>query len=262
MSKPPKRILATTIHAGAGLPKSYAVPYFKKMVDKCMPNVDFLVAVPFKGAFGESFQFEELVIEDPAMESGWATEIVHCAKGKLVAEAYERGYDAILWQGIDCFYDSREDWEKLMSLAQDHDFVGAVVAGRNRPDYPVCREFKHTEYNKFSTEQVEVDEAAAHFYVMEGIARRTHGYIGSDATIISREAFSQISMDGYQHWHLFKDMIPHCIGPEEFYTYEALSKGIIPIAHYGVRPWHMHEDRFASRYPGERVHGDELPFMR
>lgn len=232
------RILLGTIIAGHA--KDYAVAKFEEMADALFGDLDVVAVVDY------SLRTDLPELEDPRMRgTPWATEIVYYGKQTLASYALTNGYDALIWQGIDCYYTCRYDLHLLINGAQTHPIIGGLVAGRNRPGYAVCRSFIGKSFAQ--RDHIEYQHTNAFKTV-----RQVRGYIGSDATLIRRDALETVTMDGYQHWHQIKDTNPDALGPEEFFMWSAVNRhGIIPVVDTRCRPYHCHENLVCARYPNE-----------
>lgn len=237
------RVLLGTIIAGHS--KDYAIPKFEEMCRDLLPDVDVVVVVePGVHPTGLPCIADERISGTP-----WATEIVYYGKQLLGHYALEWGYDALIWQGIDCYYHARRDFDLLVEGGESFPIVGGLIAGRNLPDYAVCRTFVGDTF--------EQRDAAIDLWPKRTLACR--GYIGSDATLIRRDALETVSMAGYQHWHLRKDRDPNVVGPEEYFMWSAINRHhIVPVVDTRVRPWHFHETGLGARYPGETCGLDDL----
>lgn len=245
------RVLIGTIVAGEA--KAYAVPSFEAMAGALFSGLDVLAVVDRPGRTS----LPELV-DDRMAGSHWATEIVSYGKQTLRDHALSHGYDALLWQGIDCFYSGRRELARLLLGAEEYAICGALVAGRDREDYPVCRKWVR-DGEHFTRAQRECPE------VTDGPPGRhlVAGYIGSDATVIRADALKVVSMDGYEHWHLRSDRDHGALGPEEWFMWSAAERhGIIPCIDTRVRPWHAHETGRCVRYRGQVCEISELSWPR
>lgn len=195
-------------------------------------------------------------------DSFWATEIVYYGKQALIKYATEYKYDAFIHQGIDCLYETPLSFQLLKKTYETYKgMVGALVAGRNRPDYPVCRNFVHKE-GRVTREQKESKVVPAHVHTSPG-PLMVYGYPGSDATFVERRLLEGVSMKGYEHWHNRpnKDTPLAELGPEEWFVYSMIKNlKEYPLVDTRVRPWHVHENLMASRYPGEYVPLDSLVY--
>lgn len=237
----------------AGHTKDYAIPKFIEMADKYVKH-DIIFAVD---EYRSDIPYEQLKV--PSMLGKfWATEIVYYGKQALKEHTLAGGYSHLVWQGIDCYYHSREDYERLLKHGSKYDIVGALVAGRNRPDYPVCRKFVHLD-GVWTTKQEEIDPWE---FNIGNLLIDIPGYIGSDATILSDLVLQEVSTSGYEHWHERpnKDMPLGELGPEEWFMYQAVKHGIFPLVDPTNRPYHAHEDGTVARYKGETYNLQELKF--
>lgn len=237
--------------------KVYAQKLFERHARTVLREFDVLVAVDQLGRTSlKEVQFKP---NDPGV---FATTIVEHGKEALRQHALQNNFDALVWQGFDMFYRNRYDFEQLLkACTPDRPVVSALQAGRNRPDYPVCREFIPVETGKgmLTTVQRELPPTLLHDALRAGKIVKVRGYPGSDATVIRREVLETVSMEGYEPWVARRRHDEHALGPEEFWCWSAITRNaIVPRLHTGVRPYHLHEDGYAARYPGERVSEDEV----
>lgn len=244
----------------AGHSKDYAIPKFLEMYEACVypdKDIDFVWIVddPRHDVPGVH------VLESRMLGSMWATEIVFHGKERLRKYAIECDYDSVIWQGIDCYYESPESFAQLKATFEENGgMVGGLVAGRNRPDYPVCRDFcfDKDESGKlyWNTKQKEIAVEYLAQQIRDEQPFSVWGYPGSDATFVSRDLLEKVSMDDYEHWHTRpnKDQPLGELGPEEWFTYVMVSElQQFPLVESRCRPWHLHENLQASRYPGQLV---------
>ena len=130
------KLLVGTIVAGTA--KRYVVPKFEEMCDALFPDVDVLAVVDQPGRT----RLPELV-DRRVGNTIWATEICYWGKHHALKDyALEHGYDALVWQGVDCLYSTRAEFDLLVDGLGIRRVMGALVAGRNRENYPVCRQFE------------------------------------------------------------------------------------------------------------------------
>lgn len=254
----------------AGHSKDYALPKFLEMLEHCIypdKDIDIAFAVDEYRPELRHLDFEPTVYQYnvSAMKGlNWATEIVYYGKGALNAHAYENNYDSIIWQGVDCYYESPESFQQLKETFEQHGgMVGGLVAGRNRPDYAVCRDFVWGPDGRPTTTQEDVDDGELIWSIEAGLPMTVYGYPGSDATFVSRDLLWDVSMAGYEHWHLRpnKDQPLGELGPEEWFTYRMVKDyQRHPLVDTRVRPWHLHEDLSAARYPFEVCYYDDLHY--
>lgn len=222
--------------------KDYCIDKFTEMAKVVFADVDVIFAVDHQGRV----PFEEICV--PELSSGpchWATWSVYWGKKALGEYAMDHGYDRLVWQGIDCFYETKEEFNRLLihQEALRADIFGAVVAGRNREDYPVCRQYNYNHVEG-RWKIHEAEELPPEWF--DGQLKVCPGYIGSDATVISSRALHTVTMDGYQHWHEHQKGF----GPEEYFMWSAIARhNMFPVVHTGIRPWHAHETGRTVRYP-------------
>ena len=128
------RTLIGTIIAGET--KLYAVPKFEEMCAAILGDLDVLAVVDGPGRTSLDY-----MVDDRMRNLTYATEIVEYGKERLKAYALAAGYDALVWQGIDCYYTSRADLDLLLEGAERNPIVGGLVAGRDRENFAVCRQW-------------------------------------------------------------------------------------------------------------------------
>mgnify|MGYP000878600892 CR=1 FL=1 len=234
------KVLVSTINVGES--KMYVEPAFEQMANVVFDGFDLICAVDEHGRTGMPE-----ILTAPEANSFWCTDVCYYAKMDTIRDYFLAGdWTHLVWQGVDCLFDTRDDFLRLVELAKSCDIAGALIAGRNRPDYPVCRRFIDG-----TREQEEMREDL----LLNRQPIVVPGFIGSDATILSRKAVENITMKGYEHWATYKDQCDLKSGAlcsDEWFMYRAIKDfGIIPVCHTGIRPWHVHENGLAARYPGE-----------
>jgi hypothetical protein len=225
----------------SGEQKAYAVPKFEEMCATLFPDIPVMAVVDEPGRTSLPF-----VVDARMHGSPWATEIVYYGKETLKRWALRWGTDALIWQGVDCYYTSRSEIDQLLEDAEAFPIVGGLVAARTDENLAVCRTY---------------DDPPKWFHPNGRYGLHSvRGYIGSDATVIRRDVLKRVSMDGYRHWHLARTVGDDysADGPEEFFMRQAIRAGICPVVDSRVRPWHVHEDGVARRYPGQLSRIEDL----
>ncbi len=243
--------------------KDYAVPKYEEMYDKIITKqrtehqVDHI-------ALTDDNQTRIPSINRTFENHGrtWASAICYEGKTFLNKKCIEEGYDYVLYQGVDCFYNSLEDFEKLIQFTcqYKYDICGGLVAGRNREDYPVCRQWiiEDDQLTKRQGEMISFIDGAIESG-LQGIV--VGGYVGSDAVLISRRVLELVDWSDYIDWHIQYDYgrnDPYAICSDEWIMYKANKLGIPSISKVDVRPWHAHETGRTVRYPGEVIDISEL----
>ncbi len=239
----------------SGHSKDYAIPKFIEMADKYIVGKCPIIFVVDE--YRSDIPYRQIKIKS-MQGTFWCTEIVYHGKEELKRFVVDSAYTHLIWQGIDCYYHSEEDFDRLLRCAGIWDITGALVAGRNRASYPVCREFVYDNQGKITTAQREVKQ-----WVLDiDTPIINTGYIGSDATSISKRALEAIDTSGYEHWHLRpnRDTPLGELGPEEWFMYRAIKQGYMPVVDPGNRPYHAHEDGTVVRYKGLTYRLEELVF--
>lgn len=237
----------------AGHSKDYAIPKFLEMAEKYVDcRIVFVV-----DDYRSEIPYRQIKVSK-MQGCFWATEIVYHGKEALKEFVINSRYTHLIWQGIDCYYHSKDDFQKLIRCAGTWDITGALVAGRNKPSYPVCREYIRTVEGKITTKQRELKGWELDISTPIVVS----GYIGSDATSISKVALANVDVSGYEHWHERpnKDTPLGELGPEEWFMYRAIKQGYVPVVDPGNRPYHAHEDGTVVRYKGLTYRLEDLEF--
>jgi hypothetical protein len=251
----------------AGHSKDYIIPKFSEMLEHVVyPDKDVDVVFAVDEYRPELVEYHPTtgphqILADGMKNSMWATEIVYYGKEALRKYALDEGYDSLIWQGIDCLYENAESFQQLKRTFEKHGgMVGGLVAGRNRPDYPVCRDFVWKD-GKLTKEQKEIPELKLATEMERVIT--VSGYPGSDATFVSRYLLENVTMKGYEHWHLRpnKDEPLGELGPEEWFVYRMIKDlKSYPLVESRCRPQHVHENLSCSRYPGQTCSLSDLKY--
>lgn len=245
------RVLVGTIYVGTS--KRYCLDKFWEMSRAVFSDVDVAVVTDQTITVPSAPNYVGLQYQGPP--STYATVICDHGKRQLREYALSYGYDYLVYQGVDCFYRDHYDFEELLRVASTCHITGALVAGRDKPDYPVCREFVMRD-GEWTTEEVELPHS--YFSNRRPAVFNNMGYVGSDATVLSRWVMGNVDVSGYQEWSEHRDE-PHWLGPDEWLQYRAIKDhGVYPVIHCGVRPYHAYEDGTCARYKGETCPLEDL----
>jgi len=172
----------------------------------------------------------------------WSDDMTYVGRDHIRFVAQRYGYDAFIWQGIDCLYDSAEDFQSFLARADasEYDAIGALTAARNRPDYPVARRFVENTSSQVETSTVEL---------MSGDIIPA-GFPGADALLVKSNLFHLSWRDwDYTPWYNYAGKDPICV--EEFWCMKVLNLGYSIGLDTSIRTWHVHETGLAARWPNE-----------
>jgi len=185
----------------------------------------------------------------PSIPSTWADDYLYEARDRIRSYAAEGDYDAFIWQGSDCYYNSYADFKLFTerAMVSNYDAVGALTAGRNRPDYPVARRF--------------TDGGPAQHEIPEEILLSgtivDAGFPGADALLVKKNLFNET----WKNWYYtpwYEHPAELCV--EEFWCMIVTRMGHRIGLDTFIRTWHVHENGMASRWPMEYEHQDDLVF--
>jgi hypothetical protein len=163
-------------------------------------------------------------------------------------EAIKRNSPMFIWQGIDCFYRSREDFVRLLTAAEEWSApIGALTASRTDSNYAVARRYTDTAGRQEDIPRDELLEA------IEKDAIIPAGFPGADALVVP---WSHYDFDFGDHlpWYTRLAQGTPNLCAEEFWCLKAIRAGMKVWLHCGIRTWHVHdEDLVARMWPGIEV---------
>lgn len=167
----------------------------------------------------------------------WQDDTTRLGRQIGINSAIEGGYDRLVWQGIDCLYQSSGEVARLMSWRDI--VVGGLVAARNHPEYPVCR--------RFNDDGTQREISAAE---LDSGTLISAGFPGADCLVVPRNVFGRFSLDTpeYVRWNEEGNFQMMCV--EEYYCWRLHRAGIPIFCDTAVRPWHVHETGHAGKYRG------------
>lgn len=229
----------------AGSLKSYIEPKYLEMASACidpLENVDTIV-YGNKGLGNYEFRYCDIG------GNGWADDVIYATHQAALDDAKRLGYDKVVFQGVDCLYNSRQDFESLIS--HDKDIVGAITMGRKAPEYTVVRDWK-IKNGKVTREQFDIicDPKK------ENLQRC--GFPGTEACVINKNCFDiPIANPKYRMWYSTEDKdIYLCV--HEFFMYEAAKLGKEVYCDTSIRTWHADDSGNAHRWLSRPVRNENL----
>lgn len=230
-----------------GSAKDYVHKKFKENMLKCVqPWADIIV-------FGDrEIDGLDHIYMDP-IHSCWQDDMTYESREEIRKFAADNDYDAFIWQGVDCLYHSEDDFRQFCRAAHlsEFDAIGALTAGRNRPDYAVARRFIGN-----TKEQVDIST-----HELNSSKIIPAGFPGADALLVRKSMFLESWMKwDYISWYNQRDIEQNPLCIEEYWCWKTSNSGFTIGLDTGIRTWHVHENGMAARWPGEYTHQDNLCF--
>jgi hypothetical protein len=255
------KILVGVILSGDS--KEYVVSKFFEMAKSVFKEVDVLFITDRWREDVELQGFQQLVVKET--NHIFCTMVVYHGKQALKHYTLENRYDWLVWQGIDCLYRDKDDFNDLTTIACNNweefgdTICGALVAGRNRPEYPVCREFVVDDKGIATPEERELGDQFFEKYANQYEAVTVSGFIGADATFLHSDILRKVTLKGYEHWH---ERGCQGLGPDEWFMYRAIKDwNQHPTICPNIRPYHVHESCEWARYKGESGRLEDLSWQ-
>jgi len=235
----------------------YLIPKFAEMHRACIaPYADTFICGDDQGsrlAVALHIPGKKMVFQHEVVGSTYAEDVLEVADELSRQWAIGEGYKKLIWQDLDCFYNSGEDFVRLSS----HDLagVGALTAGRDSPDYAIARRFVGED-----GEQEEIPDSEL-LAAMNKNDLLPSGFPGAGALCLRVEDMKDLTWSGNPEAIKWYDRVRQgrpgiCL--QEWYVWEMNKRGAQVYIDTGVRVWHVGEDGIGSRYPGECQHIDGL----
>lgn len=243
------RILVGVVDYNPGV-KDYALPKLYENLEKCVSrHADILFVSDREHPF-------KTVIK-PQKQSFMSEDILYEARDWLSSYSSHEEYDALIWQGSDCYYNSEWDFCRFIRRARRWDIlaVGALTSARTDSNFPVARRFTGE-----GTKQENIPDEE----LLSGRIVSCYGFPGADALLIKPplmfESWTQFK--NFRPWYELREENPDSLCIEEFWIMKMGKKHPNSIwLDTSVRTWHAHEDGIARRWPGEEKSISELNFV-
>jgi len=231
--------------------KDYALPKLYENLEACVqPHADILFVSDRTHPFPTRIEYQP--------QSFMSEDILYETRDFIRSWAATKNYDAFVWQGSDCYYDSEDDFVDLVVSAFKYDYlaVGGLTSARTDSNFPVARRF-----TGFNHEQKNVPNEE----LLSGEVVSCYGFPGADALVVRgdliKESWKQFK--GFRPWYELREEDPHSLCIEEFWILKmGLKHGDVFGLNTKVRTWHAHEDGIARRWPGEERQIAELDFSK
>ena len=235
-----------------GFSKNYALEKLNECLAACVEG-EIGVEIEWFGNPNPRYRSHLL----PPVNNAWADEIVYVGKQAIQDRALEGGYDFMLMQGIDCWWESREGFQRFLRGAITVPICGALTVGRMSPEYPVVRRWV-LENGRISANQIDVER-----WEIEKAIREHRlipcGFPGSEAMTVRRDVLEQIMIRDprYEMWFNRPEGVPRlCV--EEFFCWQAAKNGINIYCDPTTLTWHANDTDEVHSYDHTYVPIQEL----
>ena len=243
------RVLCGIIRYSAA--KDYIVPKFVEMLEQCiMPieGVDVAWALE-EGAPELPGDFHLHPFEGKSL--AYAEDMLMIGRESFRTMAIMGEYDAMLWQGIDALWQSREDVEKILKHleAPGVPVVAPLISARADSNFAIARRFvsePSTSPLQFTEDQVDIPVEE-----LSGGSIIPSGFPGADNIALRKDTFDVTWMEGnHDQWYKRVAEGRPNICCEEWLIRELRNRGQFTWLDTSVKVWHVHEDGVARMWPG------------
>lgn len=230
--------------------KDYALPKLYENLKTCQKYVDVVFISdrdhdPFKTKCY------------PMKQSNWSEDILFHTRNYIRFLAIRGNYDAFIWQGSDCYYDSEIDFLLFIANAVESNFkaIGALTSARTNSYLPVARRFVNIKV-RGQQETISEDELNSGECIEAG-------FPGADALFVKKDLFGEswFNWKNFKPWYELRDENPHSLCVEEFWCLKVIEKyGNVIGLDTSTKMWHASEDGYARRWPGQIKRIEDLHF--
>ncbi len=240
------RILVGVADYNPGV-KDYALPTLYRNLQTCCSRHADIIFVSDR-----QHPLETHIVPQP--HSFMSEDILYHAREYIRAYAVEKGYDAFIWQGSDCYYSSEWSFKRFIRRAErwDIDSVGALTSARTDSSFPVARRFTGR-----GTRQENIPDSE----LLSNNIVPCYGFPGADALLVKGQLMSESlhQFPEFVPWYEIRDTNPDSLCIEEYWIWKLGEKYRFFID-TSIRTWHAHEDGIARRWKSEEVPISELHF--
>ena len=220
-----------------GTTKNYVVEKFNEMLDACVRphGVDIVWST-------DKERTDYDVVLPMSSNSSYVEDICMIGRRDIVNYARESGYDKLVWQGIDCLYQSSKDFEKL--IHRKFDVIGALTTARSNSNAAVAGLFIRDE-NGLTDEHTQFsDWVLDHEWIIEADVP------GTDALVISKNCLDLDWQGKHIPWYVRRAQGGFDLTCEGWYCQELIKRGQKIYLDTSIKTWHVHEDGIARMWKG------------
>lgn len=233
-----------------GHAKNYVVPKWIEMANECIFPVNGVDLIIGADSPRDEFPGHNFVPLRPGLT--YVEDMLIPLREKFREMAIYGEYDKLVWGGIDCLFQTRSDFERLIN--HDVDAVAPLISARTDPNAPVARRFEQNHYDGwFSEEQYDIHD----WELLRSKELILSGFPGADAYVVDKKLFG-ITYDGHIPWYQRVANGQPNLDCMEYWTLMALNRGAKIYVDPLVKVWHVNEDGWAHMYKGIRKRMEEL----
>lgn len=242
------KILCGIVYYGHG--KQYVYPQFINMMNRCMVMDD----VKFAWATDHDPPLPGMSPCDYVIPMGpghvYVEDMLIDGRDKIRQIGLDEGFDKVLYQGIDCLWQSREDF--LAVASHDVPVVSALTSARSDSNYAVARRFKLDEHyiaepDELAPITLEQEDISDDELNRGGLIRS--GFPGADA-IFFRNDTLQYDWGDHDPWYIRQARGGVNVDCMEYTCYKLITLGKRCYVDADRKVWHVHEDGIARMWKG------------
>lgn len=219
--------------------KDYVMPAFHKMAERCITPVVGHENVMVVSERSDPV-FNTQIMPVPGV---YAEDMLTASRDYIMKRARREGFDRVVLQGVDALYQTRKDFENLISRPVE--IVAPLICARNMPHMAVARRFIRRE-DKITEEQVDIPRKE----LMSGKLIKS-GFPGADNIVITKNCFDIPFAEGHKPWYKRVADGEHNLCVEENWVRNALIAGHQAWVDTSIKVYHVHEDCIAGLYPNK-----------
>lgn len=229
--------------------KMYMFPKLIEMLESCIfpiPGVTVMWATDLPAETASQIYPGDVFYEIPEKGLTYAEDMLMHGREAFRQLAIEDGYDAMLWQGVDAPWMSREDVERILKMLEEPDVAVAapLISARDDGNFAIARRYVHTE-GQFSEFQVNIPAVE----LSSGDVIHA-GFPGADNIALRKDTFDISWKDGHIQWYRRVVAGSPNLCFEEWLLRELSNRGQVAWLDTAVKVWHVHEDCVARMWPG------------
>jgi hypothetical protein len=228
-----------------GHSKDYIVAKFFEMAKRCIFPIEDVHPVLF-GDRSDIASVHNLEIQFFRDVGGrqYAEDVCLIAKNMALTYATENKYDKCIWLGVDCLFQTKEDFQELLNLCTVKvPIVAPLTSSRLDPSEAVCRMFLHVD-GVPTEEQYDIPD-----YALWSESLVQVGFPSSDALAIHKSAFGVRVKEHIPWYERVEKGMPNVCG-EEAWCLQALRQGFTLHCATWLKVWHANDtDGVARMWP-------------
>jgi hypothetical protein len=230
--------------------KDYVYPKFLEMWDTCCKGLVDLLWV----SDDPLIPFENIVVDCPGPMS---EDMMMLGRNIIRVEARSRHAPSYLFQGLDCLYRSRQDFEHLLAsfTRSPCKIAGGLTSARSDSHHAVARIFKRDEHGAITEAQSDWPDEELVWAIQHGATFDCGGFVGADALLVDHSLF-EYDFSGHTPWYVRVEQGRENLCAEEWMILKMVRDDVPICLDASVCTWHVHEsggpndEPMAHMYPG------------